>query len=139
MVSHGYIVPIAVFAMVLGIIIVVNFANYHLRKLRSRERLAAIEKGLPVSEEYSPGDFPDPRKSAAKTRLTAIILISAGVGTALAFASLAWILHEREVLSAAAFAVIPLAIGIGMLIDYRLQSRALEPVQSENTLNRLSA
>jgi predicted RND superfamily exporter protein len=81
---------------------------------------------------------PDPRKSAARTRLTAIILIATGLGTALAFATLAWVVQQRDVLSAAAFAIIPLAIGIGMLIDYRMQSRALEAAQSEKSLDRLS-
>ncbi len=127
-------VPVAAFAMVVAIILIVNITNYHLRQLKSRERLAAIEKGIPVPEEHSLGDFPDPRKSAAKTRLAAIILVSAGVGTAIAFASLAWILHQRDVLSAAAFAVIPLAIGIGMLFDYRLQSRTLEAAQSQSEM-----
>ncbi|HEY5084511.1 MAG TPA: hypothetical protein VII48_08325, partial [Rhizomicrobium sp.] len=60
-------------------------------------------------------------------------------GTAVAFAILAWVVRQREVLSVAAFAVIPLAIGIGMLFDYRLQSRALEAAEGENALTRLSS
>jgi len=139
MISHGYIVPIAVFLTVLGIIFIVNFTHYHVRKLRSRERLAAIEKGLLLPEGDFLADVSDPRKSAARTRLTAIILIAVGVGTALTFAILAWVLRERDVLSAAAFAIIPLAIGIGMLFDYRLQSRAIEDAKSEENLKRLPA
>ncbi len=131
------IVPIAVFVMVVAIILIVNLTNYHVRRLKSRERLAAIEKGLPLPEEDSLAA--DPRKSAAKTRLAGIILIAAGVGTALAFVILAWVVRQRNVLSVAAFAVIPLVIGIGMLVDYRLQSRALDTAQGEKGLNRLSA
>lgn len=138
MISHGYIIPIAVFTMVVAIVLIANLANYHVRKLKSRERLAAIEKGLPEGDFL--GESFDPRRSAARTRLAAIILIAAAVGTALAFALLAWIVDKRPVLAVAAFAVIPLAIGIGMLIDYRLQTRALETaIQGENSLNRLSA
>ncbi len=132
------IVPIAVFVMVVAIILIVNLANYYVRKLKSRERLAAIEKGLPLPEEDSVTSL-DPRKSAAKTRLAGIILIAAGVGTALAFVILAWVVQQRHVLAVAAFAVIPFVIGIGMLVDYRLQSRALDTAESERGLNRLSA
>ena len=134
-----FIVPVAAFAMVVGIVLIVNITNYHLRQLKSRERLAAIEKGLILSE----GDFPDyssdPRRTAAKTRLAAIILIAVGVGTASTFAILAWVVQERDVLAAAAFAVIPLAIGVGMLFDYRLQSQAMQDSSSDTGLNRISS
>ncbi len=133
------IIPVSLFVMVLGIIVVVNYGHYKIRTLRSRERLAAIEKGLLLPEGDFLADVSDPRKTAARTRLTAIILIAAGIGTASAFVILAWVLRERDVLSAAAFAIIPLAIGIGMLVDYRLQSRALEDAKSEETLKRLPA
>ena len=133
------LIPISLFVMVLGIIVVVNYEHYKIRTLRSRERLAAIEKGLLLPEGDFLADVSDPRKTAARTRLTAIILIAAGIGTASAFVILAWVLRERDVLSAAAFAIIPLAIGIGMLFDYRLQSRALEEAKSEENLKRLPA
>lgn len=114
------IVAVAPFAMVVLIVLIVVFASYQARRLKSRERLAAIEKGLPI-----PGYSVDPRRAAEKTRLTAIILIAVGIGIALAFVFLAWIVQQRQVLSVAAFAIIPLAVGIGMLVDYRLQLRKL--------------
>ncbi|HUZ05843.1 MAG TPA: DUF6249 domain-containing protein [Acidobacteriaceae bacterium] len=139
MFENGLIVPVAAFFMALGIILIVNITNYHLRKLQSRERLAAIEKGV-LLPESDPSEYTsNPRRTAARTRLTAIILIAVGIGTALAFAILALVVRQRDVLAVTAFAVIPLAIGIGMLFDYRLQSRALESMQSESNLSRLSS
>ena len=38
---------------------------------------------------------------------------------------LAWILSDHDVLSGAAVGLIPLAIGVGFLIDYNLQKRDL--------------
>ncbi len=39
--------------------------------------------------------------------------------------ALAWIVDEHEVLSGGAVGLIPLAIGVGFLIDYNLQKRDL--------------
>lgn len=124
------LVAIAPFAMVVLIVLIVVFANYQMRRLKSRERLAAIEKGLVLPEQEAQAGSADPRRAAAKTRLTAIKLIAVGIGIALAFALLSWIVQQRQVLSVAAFAIIPLAVGIGMLIDYRLQSRRLDAAQN---------
>ncbi len=43
----------------------------------------------------------------------------------LSFLVLAWIVSEHEVLSGGAVGLIPLAIGVGFLIDYNLQKRDL--------------
>jgi hypothetical protein len=64
----------------------------------------------------------DPLQSLANTRRTAIVLISSGVGLILFFLTLTWIVDEHEVLSGAAIGLIPLAIGVGFLIDYNCRS-----------------
>jgi hypothetical protein len=64
-------------------------------------------------------------QSLANTRRTAIVLISTGVGLVLFSLALSWILTVHEVLSAGAAGLIPLAIGVGFLIDYNLQKRDL--------------
>jgi hypothetical protein len=126
-------VAVAPFAMVVAVVLIVVIASYQVRRLKSRERLTALEKGLPIPE-YSV----NPRQAAAKTRRTAFVLIGIGVGTALAFALLAWILQQRSVLSVAAFAVIPFVIGVGLFIDYRLQARALTAAEGGNGSGQLS-
>jgi hypothetical protein len=67
----------------------------------------------------------DPLQSLANTRRAAIVLISSGVGLILFFLLLTWIVNEHEVLSGAAVGFIPLAIGVGFVIDYKLQKRDL--------------
>ena len=41
------------------------------------------------------------------------------------FSVLTWILEEHDVLAAAPIGLVPLAIGVGFLIDYQLQKRDL--------------
>ena len=48
------------------------------------------------------------------------------------FVLLASILRVREVMSGAAVGLIPLAIGVGLLIDARIQTRELERLQEAN-------
>jgi hypothetical protein len=48
--SSPFIIPVAAFAMVLGIVIVNTISGYNTRRLQSEERLAAIAKGLPIPE-----------------------------------------------------------------------------------------
>ncbi len=104
--------------LVCGIPIAVIYAFYRVRKLRSEERLAAIAKGLPVPFE---ADLPHP----AKSRRAGILLLAGGLGYGLTFALISLI--ERDALVAAAFGVIPVAIGIGFFIDAMLARRELHP------------
>lgn len=122
-----FFVVIAVFAMVLGIVIVLNFANYHLRKLKSEERMAAIAKGIPLPAEEETGlaklGGRDGGAVARGIRTGGIICVSVGVGLALFSFFLAWIVQEHNVLAVAAAGLIPLAIGVGLLVDYALRNR----------------
>jgi Domain of unknown function (DUF6249) len=124
-------VPVAAFALVLGIIIVANISNYHSRKLKSEERLAAIAKGIPLPPDADPdygtigiADRISPASTARGLRTGGIICISVAVGLALFSFFLAWIVQEHDVLAIAAAGLIPLAIGIGLLIDYALRARS---------------
>lgn len=125
-----FAIPIAAFAMVLGIVIVANVYNYHVRKLKSEERLAAIAKGIPL-----PVDLEDPprqsmeasaRRDSRGMRTGGIVCIAVGIGLALFSFSMARIVDERDVLSVAAAGLIPLAIGVGLLIDYALRNRTFK-------------
>jgi uncharacterized membrane protein len=130
--NSPFIVPVASFVMVLGIVAVGSWSNARKRELESQERLAAIAKGLvppPTAAELAltqsrPATSLIRRR--ANIRLAGIILLGAAVGIALFFIALASILQERDVLCGAACALVPFGIGVGFLIDTRIQSREIE-------------
>lgn len=73
------------------------------------------------------GDTPirDPLRRLGNPRRAAAVLISCGVGGVVLGFLLSVILQLRVVLSASAAGVIPIAIGIGFLMDYRIEAREL--------------
>ena len=130
--NSPFIVPVASFVMVLGIVAVGIWSNARKRELESQERLAAIAKGLvppPTAAELA---LTQGRPSIslvrrrANIRLAGIVLLGAAVGIALFFIALSAILQERDVLCGAACALIPLGIGVGFLIDTRIQTREID-------------
>ena len=127
-----FVVPVAAFAMVLGIVIVNVISGYHTRRLQSEERLAAIAKGLPIPEP-SPEPIPvvDQHRRARGLRTGGIVCTSVGVGLALFGFALTWIVGDHDVLTVAASGIIPLAVGIGLLVDYAFQRRDLAQQQAQ--------
>jgi hypothetical protein len=94
------------------------YAYYRVRKLRSEERLAAIARGvaIPVEPELS---------QAARSRRTGIVLATGAIGYILTFGLIAQIQADRDFWTAAAFGIIPLAVGIGYFLDFTLIRRDL--------------
>ncbi|MGH9587218.1 MAG: DUF6249 domain-containing protein [Acidobacteriaceae bacterium] len=129
------IVFIGAFALVLGIVIVVNIARYHVRKLKSEERMAAIAKGIPLPPEIEMTDQLSAAEARARQarglRTGGIVLVAIGVGMGLFSVCLTWIIHEHNALVAAAAGIIPFAIGVGLLIDYALRVRPALPEPSQ--------
>jgi hypothetical protein len=126
-----FIVPVAGCLMILGIVIAGSVSSFRARQLESMERLAAIEKGLPLpptkaERELSQPQPPASGKRYANIRLTGIVLTFTGIGMMLFFALLEVILRQREILSGVAVGLIPLAVGIGFLVDARMQKRELD-------------
>ena len=130
--NSPFIVPVASFVMVLGIVAVGSWSNARKRELESQERLAAIAKGVvlpPTAAEIAAAQGRPAIslvRRRANIRLSGIVLLGAAVGIALFFIALATILNERDVLCGAACALIPLGIGVGFLIDTRIQSREMD-------------
>ena len=130
--NSPFIVPVASFVMVLGIVAVGSWSNARKRELESQERLAAIAKGLvlpPTAAEIAATQGRPAIslvRRRANIRLAGIVLLGAAAGIALFFIALSAILHERDVLCGAACALIPLGIGVGFLIDTRIQSREID-------------
>jgi|SRR5664279_2683242 len=114
---HEFMIPIAFFAMILGIVGGALYFAYSVRRLQNREKMLALEKGLPIPLDHAA----DPARLIARARRTAILLISTGIGIGLSFGVIAWVEKEMDALNGSALGIIPLLIGIGLLIDYRLQ------------------
>jgi len=130
--NSPFIVPVASFVMVLGIVAVGSWSNARKRELESQERLAAIAKGLvlpPTAAEIAATQGRPAIslvRRRANIRLAGIVLLGAAAGIALFFIALSAILNERDVLCGAACALIPFGIGVGFLIDTRIQSREID-------------
>jgi Domain of unknown function (DUF6249) len=94
------------------------YAWYNTRKLRTQERLAAIEKGaaVPMAEELPPH---------ARSRKAGLLLTTGGLGYVVTFLLLA--AFEREAAEAGVFGIIPITIGVGYFIDFMLVRRELHP------------
>ena len=112
----GNIVGLAAVIMVFGIPIAALYTYYRVRKLRTEERLAAIARGVnvPMEPELS---------QAARTRRSGILLVSGAVGYTIAFALIARV--EPDAWIAAAFGIIPFAVGAGCFLDSALVRRDL--------------
>jgi hypothetical protein len=128
-----YAVPLGAFAVGIVAIVAGAFNRVHNEKLKADQRMAMVARGMNADDidkllgknSVDGKPWKDPMQSLRNTRRTAIILISSGVGLALFFFVLTWVVQEHEVLSGAAVGLIPLTIGIGFLIDYNLQKRDL--------------
>ena len=84
--------------------------------MRSQERLAAMARGveIPMVAELS---------ESARSRRAAILLVTGALGYIFTFALIAQIEREPETWVAAAFGIIPLAVGIGYFLDSTLIRR----------------
>ena len=111
---HGDIVGLVAVIMIFGIPIAAMYTYYAVRKLRTEERLAAMARGVsvPMEPELS---------QAARSRRWGLLLTSAGLGYAITFALIARV--EPDAWVAAAFGIIPFAIGLGCFVDSFLVRR----------------
>jgi hypothetical protein len=130
--NSPFIVPVAGCAMIAAIVWAANWSSARKRQIESEERLAAIARGIPIpptQEEIAASrnrPAPDALRRRGNVRRGGIVLISSAVGLMLFFFALAAILNERDVLCGVACGLIPLGIGVGLLIDARIQSREIE-------------
>ncbi|HEX9233150.1 MAG TPA: DUF6249 domain-containing protein [Candidatus Acidoferrum sp.] len=110
------IVGLAAVVLSLGIPMAAMYTYYRVKKLRADERMAAIARGItvPFETEVTP---------TARSRKNGILLVSGAIGFMATFGAIAGIEHEPDTWSAAAFGLIPLAIGIGYFVDFTLTRR----------------
>ncbi len=146
--NSPFIVPVGAFVMVLGIFIANKVSEVKKRQLEFQERMQAIAKGLPLPpleseakyawlEQMNGGNGQTTQlrvsKPAGGVRRGGLVLVAAGVGLALFFITLSIILRERDVLAGAASALIPFAIGVGLLIDARMSAKEFEEAKASAT------
>jgi len=135
--NSPFIVPVASFIMVLGIVAVGSWSNARKREIESQERLAAIAKGIvlpPTAAEIAAAQGRPATslvRRRANIRLAGIVLLGASAGIVLFFVALAAILKERDVLCGAACGLIPFGIGVGFLIDTRIQSKEIDDATTQ--------
>src|SRR6266566_2402125 len=112
----GQLIGLVAVILGMGIPLGALYTYYRVRKLRTEERLAAIARGatIPVEPELN---------QAARSRRAGILLVSGAIGYILAFGLIAQIQADRDVWTAAALGIIPLAVGVGYFVDWKLIHR----------------
>jgi hypothetical protein len=114
----GDLIGLVAVTLGMGVPLGVLYTYYRVRKLRSEERLAAIARGVSVPQEPE-------LSQAAHSRRSGILLIAGALGYIATFGLIAAVQADRDFWSAAAFGIIPLAIGIGYFLDFTLIRRDL--------------
>jgi len=101
----GQLIGLVAVILGMGIPLGALYTYYRVRKLRSEERLAAIARGatIPVEPELN---------QAARSRRAGILL-----------GLIAQIQADRDEWTAAALGIIPLAVGVGYFVDWKLIHR----------------
>jgi len=112
----GEIIGLVAVVMSLGIPLGVLYTYYRVRKLKSEERMAAIARGvnIPMEPELN---------QAARSRRAGILLVSGAIGFILTFGLIAQIQADRDIWTVAALGIIPLAVGVGYFVDWKLIHR----------------
>ena len=112
----GDLIGLVAVTLSLGIPIAALYTYYRVRKLRTKERLAAIARGveIPMVQELPP---------AARSRKAGILLASGALGYMAALGFIARIANEPDTWAAVALGLIPLAIGVGYFLDATLVRR----------------
>jgi Flp pilus assembly protein TadB len=133
MFDSPFIVPVAGCVMILGLGVAGIYSEMRNKELRSQERIAMLNRGVPLAEiermsqqtNEEEKKVRDPLRSLANARRAGMVLLSVGVGLGMFGLLLYVILGLRPVLVVAAVGVINLCIGAGFLIDYSMQKREL--------------
>lgn len=113
----GNIIGLVAVTLFFGIPLSAMYTYYRVRKLRTEERLAAIARGASVAME------PD-LSEAAHSRRWGILLAAISIGYVAMMAIIAR--SEPDAWQGAAVGVVPLAAGLGFLVDSALIRKDLK-------------
>jgi hypothetical protein len=126
-----FVVPVAGCLMILGLGVAGIYSEIDQKRIRSQERMTLLARGMSVEDieriqrQAANEDAIDPLRSLNNIRRTAIVLLACGIGIAAFGLLLAAILQMRVLLIVPAAGLIPLAVGIGFFVDYKMQARDL--------------
>jgi hypothetical protein len=126
-----FTVAVAGCLMILGLGCFGIYSEMDQRRLRSQERMTLLARGMSIEDierlqrQVANEDVADPLRTLNNIRLTAMIVLASGIGIIAFGLLLAPILQVRALLIVPAAGLIPLAIGIGFFVDYKMQARDL--------------
>jgi Domain of unknown function (DUF6249) len=115
----GDVIGLVAVVLTCGVPVAAMYTYYRVRKLRTEERLAALARGTQIPIEPELSQF-------ARSRRAGILLVSGGLGFMLMFAVIARVVAQPETMAAAAFGILPLAVGIGYFVDATLIHRDIK-------------
>ena len=137
-----FIVPVVAMLIPIVAIIAGAYSRAHSQRMKADQTMAMIARGVPLAEieafqKRQPIDgrqrgITDPMRSLGNARRTAMVLIPLGVGLFVFFIvfGVVALYHIDQtagwsLIACSATGLIPLAIGFGFLIDYRMQQREM--------------
>jgi hypothetical protein len=129
--DSAFVVPVAGCLMILGLGLFGIYSEIDQRRVRSQERMTLLARGMSIEDierlqrQVQNEDASDPVRTLNNIRRTAMILFGSGGGIILFGLLLAVILQIRVLLIVPAAGLIPLAIGLGFWVDYKMQARDL--------------
>jgi hypothetical protein len=113
----GNIIGLAAVVLIFGVPFSAMYTYYRVRRLRMEERIAAIARGADVHMELDLSE-------AARSRRWGILLCAVSIGF---MAMMAMIGHsEPDAREGLAVGFIPLAAGLGFLLDFALIRKDLK-------------
>ena len=112
----GELIGLVAVILGMGVPLGALYTYYRVRKLRSEERLAAIARGVAIPMEPE-------LNQAARSRRAGILLVSGAIGFIVAFGLVGQIQADRDFWTTAVLGIIPLAVGIGFFVDWKLIHR----------------
>jgi hypothetical protein len=115
------IIGLVAVTLFFGVPLAAMYTYYRVRKLKTEERMAAIARGADVAME------PD-LSEAAHSRRWGILLAAISIGYIVMMALIAR--SEPDAWKGAAVGVVPLAAGMGFLLDFALIRRDLKAASS---------
>jgi hypothetical protein len=126
-----FTVAVAGCLMILGLGAFGIYSEMDQKRLRSQERMTLLARGMSIEDierlqrQVQNEDVADPVRTMNNIRRTAMILLASGVGIVPFGLLFAAILRNHVLLIVPAAGIIPIAIGIGFWIDYKMQARDL--------------
>jgi hypothetical protein len=129
--DSAFVVPVAGCLMILGLGLFGIYSEIDQRRVRSQERMTLLARGMSIEDierlqrQVQNEDASDPVRTMNNIRRTAVILFGSGAGVVLFGLLFAAILQMRVLLIIPAAGLIPLGIGVGFWVDYKMQARDL--------------